>query len=85
MVDAWLYSLTCRILIVKRLSRHKRYFGCKGKIHIAYSLRFVKVKSTRDKKGVDFSFAIKVYILMSFYCVIEVDFLQSFMIYSKRK
>jgi hypothetical protein len=32
---------------------------CKGKIHIARLLEFVKVNSTRDEIGVDFSFSIK--------------------------
>jgi len=32
---------------------------CKGKIHIAHFLKFVKVNSTRDEIGVDFSFSIK--------------------------
>ena len=32
---------------------------CKGKLHIARFLEFVKVNSTCDKIGVDFTFAIK--------------------------
>jgi len=40
---------------------------CKGKIHIAHFLKFVKVNSTRDEIGVDFSFSIKAIVNKYFY------------------